>query len=43
VKNAYSVNGHTCDEDADGDAPSPVPAGKAVLGTAGKNDTAKPQ
>jgi hypothetical protein len=24
VKNAYSVNGHTCDEDAD-DTPGPVP------------------
>jgi tetratricopeptide (TPR) repeat protein len=39
VKNAYSVNGHTCDEDAD-DA---VPGGKPVTGIAGQNDTAKPQ
>ena len=29
VKNAYSVNGHTCDEDADEDTPGPVPPGKA--------------
>ena len=33
VKNAYSVNGHTCDEDADEDSPGPVPSGKTVTGT----------
>ncbi|HEV2486199.1 MAG TPA: hypothetical protein VGT08_11770 [Terracidiphilus sp.] len=27
VKNAYSVNGHTCDEDADGDATGPAKPG----------------
>ena len=43
VKNAYSVNGHTCDEDADGDSPSPVPPGKTVTGTPEQNGTAKPQ
>jgi tetratricopeptide (TPR) repeat protein len=43
VKNAYSVNGHTCEEDADGDSPNPVPPGKSVTGIAGQNGTAKPQ
>lgn len=43
VKNAYSVNGHTCDEDADGESPSPVPPGKTVTGTPIQNGTAKPQ
>jgi tetratricopeptide (TPR) repeat protein len=32
VKNAYSVNGHTCDEDADEVSPSPVPPGKTATG-----------
>ena len=43
VKNAYSVNGHTCDEDADEDSPSPVPPGKTATGTPLQNGTAKPQ
>ena len=43
VKNAYSVNGHTCEEDADGDALSPVPPGKTVTGTPAQNGTSKPQ
>jgi tetratricopeptide (TPR) repeat protein len=43
VKNAYSVNGHTCDEDADGDAPGAVPPGKAVTGTPGQTGNGKPQ
>jgi tetratricopeptide (TPR) repeat protein len=43
VKNAYSVNGHTCDEDADGDSPSPVPPGKATTETPQQNGTGKPQ
>ncbi len=43
VKNAYSVNGHTCDEDADEDSPGPVPSGKTVTGTPQQNGTAKPQ
>jgi tetratricopeptide (TPR) repeat protein len=43
VKNAYSVNGHTCDEDADGDAPGSVPPGKAVTGTPGQAGNGKPQ
>ena len=43
VKNAYSVNGHTCDEDADGDTPGPVPPGKAPTGADGQNGTPKPQ
>ena len=29
AKNAYSVNGHTCDEDADDSPPNSVPPGKA--------------
>ena len=45
VKNAYSVNGHTCDDDAD-DAPGSLSPGK-VTGTPGHNAghdaTAKPQ
>ena len=32
VKNAYSVNGHTCDEDADDGPPGPVPPGKSCNG-----------
>jgi len=43
VKNAYSVNGHTCDEDADGDSPSPLPHGKAVTGNPFPDDTANPK
>ncbi len=43
VKNAYSVNGHTCDEDADEDTPGSVPPGKAVPGANGQNGTQKPQ
>jgi tetratricopeptide (TPR) repeat protein len=43
VKSAYSVNGHTCDEDADDDTPGPVPPGKAVPGPKGQNGTQKPQ
>lgn len=54
VKNAYSVNGHTCEEDAaDGDAPGAVPLGsvpqgsvppgKAVTGTPGQVENGKPQ
>ncbi len=43
VKNAYSVNGHTCDEDADEDTPGPVPPGKPPTGTDGQNGTQKPQ
>ena len=43
VKNAYSVNGHTCDEDADGDGPTPAPPGKPATGNAGQDGTAKPQ
>ena len=43
VKSAYSVNGHTCDEDADEDTPGPVPPGKAPTGTNGQNGTQKPQ
>ena len=43
VKNAYSVNGHTCDEDADGDAPGLEPPAKPATGTPGRDGTAKPQ
>ena len=43
VKNAYSVNGHTCDEDADDGPPSSVPPGKAVTGNPFPGDAAKPQ
>ncbi|MGC1463755.1 MAG: hypothetical protein WA802_16250 [Terracidiphilus sp.] len=43
VKNAYSVNGHTCDEDADGDSVNPVPPGNSIPGAAGQNGPAKPQ
>jgi tetratricopeptide (TPR) repeat protein len=43
MKNAYSVNGHTCDEDADGDGPTPAPPGKPATGNAGQDGTAKPQ
>jgi tetratricopeptide (TPR) repeat protein len=43
VKNAYSVNGHTCEEDADDDTLKPVPPGKAPTGTSGQNGTPKPQ
>lgn len=43
VKNAYSVNGHTCDEDAAGDDPGPVPPGKVVGGTPGQGGTGRPQ
>ena len=43
VKNAYSVNGHTCDEDADDGPPSPVPAGKPAAGNPCPDDTAKPK
>jgi tetratricopeptide (TPR) repeat protein len=42
VKNAYSVNGHTCDEDADEDSPAPGPA-KPGMGIPGQDGTAKPQ
>ncbi len=42
VKNAYSVNGHTCDEDADGDSPGPAPP-KPGTGTQGQDGTGKPQ
>jgi hypothetical protein len=42
VKNAYSVNGHTCDEDADGDSPGPVPP-KPGTGNQGHDGTGKPQ
>jgi tetratricopeptide (TPR) repeat protein len=43
VKSAYSVNGHTCDEDADEDTPGPVPPGKVPKGADGQNGTQKPQ
>jgi hypothetical protein len=43
VKNAYSVNGHTCDEDADDGPPNPVPPAKAATGNPFPGDTAKPQ
>jgi tetratricopeptide (TPR) repeat protein len=41
VKNAYSVNGHTCDEDAD-DAPGPVPPKPGTLAPA-QDGSQKPQ
>jgi hypothetical protein len=44
VKNAYSVNGHTCDDDADdGPPPAVVPPGKVVTGNPFPDDTAKPK
>jgi tetratricopeptide (TPR) repeat protein len=43
VKNAYSVNGHTCDEDADDGPPGPLPPGKAATGNPFPGDTAKPK
>ena len=43
VKSAYSVNGHTCDEDADDGPPDSVPAGKIVNGTGAQKETPKPQ
>jgi hypothetical protein len=42
VKNAYSVNGHTCDQDADEDSPSPVPPGKTETGTPVQNAIPRP-
>jgi tetratricopeptide (TPR) repeat protein len=39
VKTAYAVNGHSCDEDAEDDAPGAKPD----AGGPGKNGTAKPQ
>lgn len=42
VKNAYSVNGHTCDEDADGDSPGPVPPKPGTVAP-GQDGTQKPQ
>ena len=41
VKNAYSVNGHTCDEDAD-DSPGPVPPKPGSLAPA-QDGSQKPQ
>ena len=41
VKNAYSVNGHTCDEDAD-DTPGPVPPKPGTLAPA-HDGSQKPQ
>jgi tetratricopeptide (TPR) repeat protein len=41
VKSAYSVNGHTCDDDAD-DQPSNQPAGKPAA-TSGQNGNTRPQ
>ena len=41
VKNAYSVNGHTCDEDAD-DTPGPVPPKPGTLAPA-HDGSKKPQ
>jgi tetratricopeptide (TPR) repeat protein len=43
VKSAYSVNGHTCDEDTDADLPGPVPPGKTAVGNPGQSGNAKPQ
>jgi len=43
VKNAYSVNGHTCDEDADDGPPGSVPPGKAATGNPFPDDAAKPK
>jgi len=43
VKNAYSVNGHTCEEDADDGPPGPLPPGKAAPGNPFPDDTAKPK
>jgi hypothetical protein len=43
VKNAYSVNGHTCDEDAEDGPPSPAPPGKAKTGNPFPEEPAKPQ
>jgi tetratricopeptide (TPR) repeat protein len=43
VKSAYSVNGHTCDEDADEDTPGEGPSGKPGTGPNGQNGTQKPQ
>ncbi len=43
VKSAYSVNGHTCDEDADDDTPGSLAPGKPATGTNGQNGTPKPQ
>jgi hypothetical protein len=41
VKNAYIVNGHTCEDDADDEPPTP-PAGKPAA-TPGQNGNTKPQ
>ncbi len=43
VKNAYSVNGHTCDEDADDGPPAKTPDGKGATGNPFPGDVAKPQ
>ncbi len=43
VKNAYSVNGHTCDEDADDGPPGPVAPVKPATRAAEQNGPAKPQ
>jgi tetratricopeptide (TPR) repeat protein len=43
VKSAYSVNGHTCDADADDEPPSSVPPGKPATGNPFPGDDAKPQ
>jgi tetratricopeptide (TPR) repeat protein len=44
VKNAYAVNGHTCDEDADdGAPPAKTPESKGTTGNPFPGDVAKPQ
>ena len=43
ASHAYSVNGHTCDEDADEDTSGPVPAGKTATGIQEQNGAVKPQ
>jgi tetratricopeptide (TPR) repeat protein len=43
VKSAYSVNGHSCDEDSDDGPPRPVAPGKSVTGNPFPEDTSKPQ
>jgi tetratricopeptide (TPR) repeat protein len=46
VKKAYAVNGHSCDEDADEDAPAPGatgPAAKPAAAVQGQNPATPPQ
>jgi hypothetical protein len=46
VKTAYAVNGHSCDEDADDDAPAPganAPTAKHAAAVQGQKPATPPQ